>query len=98
MEIGVFVDQHSRSLEHTWYSWLLRFGGFTSMLIRSPSPSLQRTRTSRFDCGEFVNQWRLARAAHADCSATPSMRTFLCLISLVLLLGCSSVTSRSIPQ
>jgi hypothetical protein len=33
------------------------------------NPSLERTRASLFGCGEFVSQWRLARAAQADCSA-----------------------------
>ena len=34
-----------------------------------PNPSLERTRTSRSDHPESFRQWRLVRAAHADCSA-----------------------------
>ncbi len=30
------------------------------------NPSLERTRTSRFGYREFLSQWRLARATHAD--------------------------------
>jgi len=50
------------------------------------NPSLERTRANRSAGGEFVRQWRLARAAHADCWAIPR-KAILAACMILLLVG-----------